>query len=1390
MSSTRYVYLRQYDPAERESFDRLLDSSLSQLPFTLSHPVGMLFSSLEKGDCGRAMNHALDFFEISVQWLSALLFVQLLPGEEPRDPADRALQAIVRKIDGKRPLSFGDWVNDLFIPLVQIAARELPGDPLVAALLRHAVTRRSNILLGDRREPGIVQIRNEYRGHSTTLSENIYKGVIYTLEPRILLMLKALEPLQKGNFSSCISFGNGRSRIRLHVGMDRARETAVSEELKPGHYYVRFPGDEVLTDLFPLLFCSEEGYVYVFQSLKEESTAYISSDEEAVTFIDDCWNEPFDRLMQRVVPSFDISRDLNWNELRTLMTNESSHFLERIYREKKYNCELFVEREHLSKLYDEFLASEKPLFPLLGEAGQGKTNQLCYWTEQLLERDEGVLIFSSSDFATQRLDDRLRNLFGFSRRKDIGRLLDSLHARAEENGRQIHVFFDAVNECLSYKEETPEGSPGPVALYKEIRRLFAKEGYSRFKVLFTCRSFTWKNLLQRTADADASYLFHAGKEDTTAVRGFSSSELERAYAIYRELYQTETPFGELAPTARVRLKNPLVLKIACTNFLGGSLPEATRAYTSVALFDRMFRDISRSYAGGQQCRIIEELGNYMLDNYERGIAVDSLPTGKLREAWDDRISPLNALSHMVYKRDGETIAYGELLNKPERPVLRLTEVPGEEEGQIQFIYERFLEYVLARVFVTRESDGGNLEGPIPASVFLRTLCNADTNVVFMGAMRNALIMDLLRTGDASTIICLARDHSDNYEVTLLINELFNVLIRENYEKELFDLIDRLLDADLPGGERLVAEFNALTRRIEENRADEEVIARHKELHRALSPVIRLRKLASVSTINGLLLSDYFNENLYTDDPLRLLWRLMTDPIVEVGNDACLYAYYLSNKRFTIDYTPLHENLSERIVKEMFRIIRSKSLLKNLAVGRLRRRTVAFLETATRIVVLLIIDALLSPDSRQRERVAPLLEEVRNIFSYITARFTLIRVLMPFFQFILRKQITFQAAYVNNAVEYQGFWQDNVIPPTAPKGRWSREAASHCARFLALHSLPETERRALEADFAAGLPEVADAYLTGDSFSYFLLERTLVILGVSGWENIRPLMKLCFSEEYRRSEWFDYSQMSLLYVLYQVGVYGPENRELQDLYARECEEWTLRCRGLFRSRNSRRANTTGFYKRNVMNWYCVVYCTHTGDGIAKPGDDTCVPLFYRMLDRAIVEEDKELLFHLVENISELITDFGYIRTALDLLRYILEKFDSEERVARIDRIKLSRGGIYAQDLVQLIGNVLGTAKNYFPDAVDSFIKREAIGLSFPGIGKYREEILNYTPSGETLSDLFTHKFGNFLMWALLHERSVDDFAAEAVAAAITARDCFGWYDRTVRILFRQLFAVRL
>ena len=69
-------------------------------------------------------------------------------------------------------------------------------------------------------------------------------------------------------------------------------------------------------------------------------------------------------------------------------------------------------------------------------------------------------------------------------------------------------------------------------------------------------------------------------------------------------------------------------------------------------------------------------------------------------------------------------------------------------------------------------------------------------------------------------------------------------------------------------------------------------------------------------------------------------------------------------------------------------------------------------------------------------------------------------------------------------------------------------------------------------------------------------------------------------------------------------------------------------------------------------------------------------------------------------------------------------------------------------------------------------------------------MSYNPGGEKLSDLFTHKFGNFIIWALIHEESVDEVVADCLKEAASTQDSAAWFDRGVRIVLRSLLKIKI
>ncbi len=1332
------MLINDYDDAVRAEYEELVQRSIQQLPYTVSHPLEQLYLTVEQGNYAKAKDYMLELFELGAQYLSAALLA-VLRGQQCAD----AVAPVVRKIDQKRPLSFGDWCNDILPPLTAVLVKQMPDSPLATALARRT-SPRFNLFIGGKSETSIVYYRNQYKGHGTMLTDDKYRELLVELEPRLMQLLQAMAPL-----GEC---------------------TVLWQE---GHYWLE--SDSGKADMAPLVMVDERGYEYIFQSLNDEKAYYVSANEQAESKLDTVNNPAIDAFFQAFVPAFDIAKRRNWTEWTALLRNETGRWLQGVYREKKYNRELFVEREGLTSLLRRFLASGASLFPLPGEAGQGKTNQLCYWSESL---DETTLILSGSDLSGITLEAYLKRVMEVSGRKAISKALDELHAAAEEADAQLVLLIDALNECENYGASTQQAATGSnpgeqsaALLLADIIRLLVNPNYPRFKVLFTCRNYTWKHHLQPLTTAlPQGKVFVADDGDTTTVRGFSDDELGRAYCIYSEVYSVRTAFDDLSRSLAIRLKDPLVLKIACTNHLGGLMPTATRDLTSLSLWTQLHDGLRNAYAGSRQMEILDMMAAAVLQSYLDGRPSNSLHTADLRQAAEEPQNPLHPLAELIFGQQGNeneggiSVAFAELINRPERPILRY-----DANDRVQFVYERFLEYMLAlqlrrTVLATLTADG-------VAGLMHRV----SSDEVMLGAMRNVLIMYFIESGDSTLLLDLIAAHSDDFLLMTLLTDVMNVLVRENYEQEVFAIERALISSQTPVGiTSIYPEFNSLQQSIAKSKATSEIINRFNELHVQLQPVLHLRTMAIQTLLGGLMLTDYFNEDLYSEDPFELLWALTDDPLVEVKDAVCLQSYYISHQHYTLGGTPIKRNLSELIAQRMYKWLTDRPALFMAMRGNSRRRMVTFLETATRLMVVLIIDAMLSQQPEQEKRIGPMLDQIRAVVRHLTLGGSLIRMALPLVSPILHRQLTFQADYVNNATEYQLHW--SAIPHRAngDAKAWSREDVPDVMRFIYQYSDFYSQGRGSEApDFAPSVDRFFEAYRTGDSLSYFVIERLLVINGVCSWDAVQPLLERLYSGELRDTKWWDYTQMSIIYVLYQLGMKMdtiPDH--VYEMLGDWCVEWTRRLRGNFVAPNSENANTRKKYKRNVMTWYAMVSARRGGE---------FAPLFYRLIDEAVDNADGELMTHLVENISELVADSGYVQPALSLLTYVMRRVDSTELMQRM--------GV-EDTMPQQISLMLSTAKSYAPEAVNTFLTAEAPQLPFPGVANYRDEILNYTPCGEKLSDLMTHRFGNFVIFALLHNHAIDHFCYEA-AAQLPQSDSFNaWFDIVIRMLVRDMLQIKI
>lgn len=1401
-------FLHAYSPDDQELYDYQLRKAYQEFPYSIISVLGSYEEYLGQENYLRAFRRYLDFFEISVQYCSSVL-LGLLKHEKIK--FDETLQQVSAKIVEKE-LSTGDWINSIFLVLLKKANEKLPDDRFITMLHDTLMEPKGNILLGwssrkDEEFKSLPYFRNTYFGHDSSLSESIYKDVLTRIEPRIFVMLQAMSVMGKFTTFTVDKIVDEESEkkkytIRLLKGLRPGETIRVSSarKLPEGKYFMvrrQIEFGEVLSaedviEITPFVIYlpylennDEQKTTYLFQSVKAgnlRKMIYISPNIDAVRKETELFKDLFMTFLEETLGRSVIDKNYNiaiakgktWEEYQEILLSQSGKFTGQMKGVKKYDPDLYVERKVIREAWDRFLEMDaRRAFVLLGNAGAGKTNLICQLAEDLIHRKGAVITFNSKIFSLVSLEDKLKEDFR-ELRQTPQQILEQLNKKALENNHQVVFLFDALNECLEYNNE--KGSNGPVRLLHDIDRLLVREEFSSFKVLITCRTYTWEEAVRSESGMlnlgfyfTSDDIVRGDGSDNLSLKGFSREEFMEVYPKYQQKYALQTALETLMEPGyaftRARLEDPLVLSLSSQIYSGGHLPQNIQQFDSVKLFGARLEQLEKSQGGMQQVFILEEFTKTL-----RQRRTDSLRLRMLYLAYDDESNELHQLAVQLFQ--GNTYEWKPAMKAIlDAGILRVEKATREHE--LRFTFERFHEYLYARVFVSEESEKLAEGLPIPAETYERELETMKGYAVIAGALRHALLMDYGFTkGDPSALIGLA--NSPVYGAAPLVMTALTSLIVDNYH-EVCNIIHQLLGYRKAESEPLAETMEDKERLIEEGNKGknkltaEEIEALNREVEELagqLQPVIQVRKVA-VQVIYEIFKSPVYARNLYEGihSPFELLWDAMADPVARVRDNASLYIYYISKYDVTIGIRIL-DHLSDHIL--------DTSMLSLVSGSKRKEFQQSFLEPAGRLSLLMAVEGLVERgDYALSDRIKA---TWTAILKKLTLNFTLIRVVMPFLKFFLRRQATVQVAYVNNGIEYQHFWE--TMQPDGGLQDWNLESFRAMVPFLD----PRKE------GFAELHGAAAKGIDTGDAFSYFLIERVMVAQGWADWQRIRPLVMAVASKP-EGHPMLDYMQMSMLYVLFHsIEKAEAPVDEAFDVFSRMTESWSERCRGLFFAHKNQQANKGLPYKQYPLNWYGAAYCKHWGDGGTRPGDPYPLPVFRHLIDKAILNKDKELLYYCLENIATLVTDFSKPASAIQLFDHIISQIRHESQIAAFDAIETRRQE-HRRDLRTFLCSIMGTIKSYYPVEVAHYIQHQLNHSDFPGMERFREDLASYNQSHESIADLLTHKFGNFIIWGLLHDQAVSRFFQDGFQTGAEVDDYFGWFDGIVRLSFQRLFGIK-
>jgi len=1422
-------FIGEFDNEQKVYYEDMLDDVEESFPSAISHRVVRYFEEVdyqlnqERPDYLRASNIIRDFFEITMTYTASVLIHEI---DEKLIGSHVDFKKIINKLISK-PLSTGDWVSDIFLALVELSKVLELDTPLVNSLHEKLIEPNGNILAGwskgskvGHKNAPFANIRNDYFGHETVLNNEEIMKLLKILEPRMLKFLDAILPL-----SDYTSFSveketpqkEGESfnyTVNILKNSNAKCKISSEVELKKEHFYA------VKGEVVKRMLLKKEDLIYftpmivympvdrenidknwctfLFQTVHKNDLSkmvYISPCEDAKKqnvshFKDDMLDFLKSAIDADNVDDFNIdgykvkyNQEKSWDYYAGLAEIETKTFIGQMKKEK-YDPKLFIARKELVGGFEQFMQDkENHAFVLLGNAGSGKTNIVCDFTQQRMNPQNMVITFYSKIFTDFSLENKLKTMFNEPKAK-INDILKNINKQAKKENKTVLFMFDAINECLNYNLKKGEELEydGPVKLIQDIDRLLVNEELQNIKVMITCRTYTWSEAIESQEHSLNRGLYFTtkdmqieGEDSEIILSKFTYDEFSEVYPKYREKYNVLTTPEEMQEAkyrmTRERLLDPLILKTASKDYRGHTLPTDIVELDSISLFEAQLKQVSSSEMGKEQLLILKQFTQRLKDKRS-----DAIKIHVLMEAYEDESDSMHKLSKRVLKNENGDNSH-QLSLLIDAGILRIEH--STRYPELRFVYERFHEYMLATLFVDEESQKLRKETlPVPASAYIKDLDDAKDYVVIWGALRNALIIDYRRTkellnsqrGDPSTIIELAGN--EVFSIQALVVDTLKVLVNENYN-DVYDLIEELLVIRNPRIKADIKEMDALEERMEEEGDSDKAEALHieyKEMALKIAPEINKCKVA-VGTIYLVFKSEVYSKSLYSEDknPFNLLWKSMKNEIAYVRDYVSLYIYYI---------TKYDQSIGQKILTTLNDSILETNLFKLVW----NEKNEPLLEPAARLSLLLLVEAWLKGGKDD-----PFVQEIYQTWDKILKKLTfghlLTRIAQPFIKIVLKRQGKIQTEYVNNGIEYQHFWDsdasDTPYISENPNDAWNKKAYGELVEYL------DGDKEGFESYHES----IYAGMMSGDSFSFFLLERVLISQGVKSWDSIKELVdKVYHSTD---NEYIDYIQMSLLYTLFHTMEKSDViEDDIFNTYESYMLEWTRRCKGYFHAHYDTKANSGNKYKQYTLNWYGAIYCKKYGDGECAVDDDYSVPVFRDVIEEAFYDNDKDLLFYAIENIAVLVSDFGYYKTALELFEFILSLFKTESDIEKFSLENEVSVEHYDVELRPFLSAVLVTIKNYYPKEVEQFINNELAQTNFPDFEKFREELIRANEVHENFGDLITHKVGNFMVRGIVFDDDIRGFFVSIFNESNRSKNYIEWIDKVIVYILRIIFNVKI
>ncbi len=363
---------------------------------------------------------------------------------------------------------------------------------------------------------------------------------------------------------------------------------------------------------------------------------------------------------------------------------------------------------------------------VVGVAGSGKTNLLSHWASRDTHDSPSIVLYvkaleETSDVLEQSLDEIARRDLGF---KSFENLLNMCSHELETQQKHLTILVDGINEYVIDEIIT-----------QSIKSLVARFYNHRIRVVATCRDIYWKNF--KPAFTDDVFKVITGRLDR-----YHEEEFSEAKKRYFKAYRLTT---RLEGDARVAFRSPILLRFFCEAY-GSRNPNQTifvkvpRRVTWISL-----KELFDAYLVAKTHRIAE-ISNRKTHEKAHEQTISFLVLCIAGKMWEKRKTMLTGSDASLIFDTPNSVSPVTI----QQLLLDEDVILGEENGQIYFVYEAFMEYAIAKYLLGSLADpnrnsltdlfenmirtAGEFENMRGTMLMLLVMCVEDHGVSFMSQL--------------------------------------------------------------------------------------------------------------------------------------------------------------------------------------------------------------------------------------------------------------------------------------------------------------------------------------------------------------------------------------------------------------------------------------------------------------------------------------------------------------------------------------------------------------------------------------------------------------------------------------------------------------------------------